>query len=173
MARDPFLRQLVRRNVVFLGSLVLRRDVFAESGGFDPRLRGAADWELILRLASRHAFAFLAGPPIAVYVLHPGGMSNDGDHMEQEFAAALVGLLERGHLSADDRIFVERALARQRFELAYQAYDRGAMALARRRFELCLQASGFAPRLYAYYAVSHMPAPIVRAARRLKARVGL
>ena len=34
--RGPFFRQLLRRNVVFLGSMVMRREVMDQVGPFDP-----------------------------------------------------------------------------------------------------------------------------------------
>ena len=47
LERVPFFRRMAERNPVFIGAVIMRREVFAASGGFDPRLRGAADWELV------------------------------------------------------------------------------------------------------------------------------
>lgn len=50
--RGPFFRQLLRRNVVFLGSVVMRREVMEQVGPFDSYPYGAEDWHFFLRLAA-------------------------------------------------------------------------------------------------------------------------
>ncbi|NYE18728.1 glycosyltransferase family 2 protein [Microbacterium immunditiarum] len=50
-----------RRTGILLGNLVMRRDRFAEVGGFDEGLRLAEDYDLILRLAQLGRFAFVPG----------------------------------------------------------------------------------------------------------------
>jgi hypothetical protein len=59
--RGLFFRQLVRKNFVFLGSLVLRREVVVQIGRFDSALSWAADWEFSLRLALRYEFSCCEG----------------------------------------------------------------------------------------------------------------
>ena len=97
-------------------------------------------------------------------------MSNDGDHMEEDFIKALDGLLARGQLDPGERVHVENALTRKRFGFAYQAYDRGDLGLARRRFAACLRQGPPSARTLTYYLASHLPSGLVRAGRTLKQR---
>ena len=49
--RGPLFRQLLRRNFVFLGSMVMRREFLDQVGRlFDPSIIRAEDWHFFLRL---------------------------------------------------------------------------------------------------------------------------
>ena len=167
LERRPFFKLLSRRNVVFLGSLILRREVVEQSGGFDPDLFGGEDWEFVMRLAARHEYAYCEGDPVAYYLQHPGGISRDLDQMEREFAKALRRVSRQPGLDAADLRWVQGQAARQEFEYAYRAYDRNDLAEARRRFGLCLKSSP-TPRNLGLWAASHLPAKILGTTRRFK-----
>jgi glycosyltransferase involved in cell wall biosynthesis len=166
LERGPFFRRLSRRNVVFLGSLVLRREVFAESKGFDRSLVGAADWEFFMRLASRVAFTCDRREPASYYLQSSSSMSKNQDHMELEFAGALRRVLAQP-LSVEDRRWIARRLAEQEFGYAYQLYDRGEWAVAREHFGLGLAARPDLKGL-AFWLASHLPPKVVGSARNWK-----
>jgi glycosyltransferase involved in cell wall biosynthesis len=168
--RGPFLHLLVRRNFVFLGSALFRRRVVERSGGFDSARFGGEDWEFVLRLASAHEFVFREGPPLARYQVHGGGISSDQDRMNREFAAALSGLLARGRLTPAERRFVRAEIARKRFDLGWEAYDRGDLVAARAQFASSLR-HGIGLRSIAYYLASHLPAGAIGRARAMKRRL--
>lgn len=44
------------------GSIIVRRDVFDEVGGFDERLKNGEDWEFCLRVALKYKVGFVAEP---------------------------------------------------------------------------------------------------------------
>jgi hypothetical protein len=167
LPRAKFVPLMIDRNQVFLGSTFVRRRALAGSGAFDPGLFGGEDYELCLRLAVRHAVAFLARP-LAVYEKHAGGLSANQDRMAREFALAMRAFLRLPELTADER---RRAGAAHRvlsFDYAYRAYDRGDTAEARRRFGAALRHAGLAPKALAYWLLTLFPAPLARAFRTLK-----
>lgn len=63
---------------ICVSTVMLRRDLFTELGGFDATVRIVEDWEFWLRIAERHTTkAFAAVPePSAVYRCVAGGMSS-------------------------------------------------------------------------------------------------
>ncbi len=65
LPEKPFTVGLAKRCLVNSCSGVLaRKSVLAEAGGFDAGLRGPDDWDLWMRLAVRHPFAYI---PEALY----------------------------------------------------------------------------------------------------------
>lgn len=167
LERRPLFRRMATRNPVFIGACLLRREVFATSGGFDPTLRGAADWDLWLRLAARATFGFMR-EPLAIYTRHLDNMSSNHDHMIGEFCQALRNAVNDPEVPADDRRYVRGRLRQQLFNHAYLAYDRGDVAEARRRFNHAIRAGDHRPRTLALAATCLLPAWAVRKLRRLK-----
>jgi glycosyltransferase involved in cell wall biosynthesis len=88
---EELLAGLRRRNLMPAGSsnVVVRSDLLAASGGFDPRLRHLADWDLWLRLAGLGRPACVPAPLVA-YRLHHGQATLDTTGMLAE-ARALEG----------------------------------------------------------------------------------
>ncbi len=73
---DPF-ESFLRGNVIGMHATVMyRRDVLEEAGGFDPRLRACEDYDLYLRISRLHPVAFTRDC-IAEYRIHDGNMSRD------------------------------------------------------------------------------------------------
>lgn len=171
LERGAFFRRMVERNPVFIGACVMRREAFAASGGFDPQLRGAADWELWLRMASRFTFGYMA-EPLAVYSRHLDNMSSDHDGMTREFCLALEGVLRKCDLPPGDRAAVRAGLRAHRFNYAYLAYDRGRVADARRRFWHAARGGDLRPRTLALAAACCLPAGVLARLRRLKQGAG-
>jgi glycosyltransferase involved in cell wall biosynthesis len=167
--RGPFFRRAAVRNPVFIGAAIMRREAFAAAGGFDPALRGAADWELWLRMAHRFTWGYMA-EPLAVYTRHLDNMSSDHEAMFGEFAQALRNVLAKCDLSAEDRRLIRKQLTAQLYGHAYWAYDRGDLALARRRFAQYLRMAGPKPGAMAYWLACRLPFNLANRARRLKHR---
>ena len=168
--REPFFRQLSRRNVMFLGSLLVRRQPFLDIGGFDEALRGAADWEFFMRLVLERTVAFSPGAPPSLYIKHDEGMSTDSDHMDRDFILALERIERRPSLPPHLKPHVAEQLRRHKFGFAYQAYDRRDFATARRRFLDAARSHGPVGRNLAYAAVSSCPPALVSLVRGARQR---
>ena len=92
--------------------MIVRREVFEKSGGFDPALGGHADLDLWLRLTGAGVRADFLPEKLAYYRLHGASMSRDQEHMRHtrrlalekavrahpvRAAAALSALQDLGH----------------------------------------------------------------------------
>jgi hypothetical protein len=141
--------------------------VFAEIGGFDAALCGAADWELWLRIASRFTYGYVHRP-LGVWTQHRSNMSGNHDAMGLDFCRALESVLRKCALSDDDRRYVSDQLRHHLFGHAYRAYDRGDFMEARRRFGQLLRQSGWQARAFVYWGVCAMPLNLAGGVRRLK-----
>jgi glycosyltransferase involved in cell wall biosynthesis len=165
-ARLPLFRQLVEWNAVFLGACVIRRAVFASTGGFDETYWGGEDWEIILRMAHAADFGFL-NEPLAVYTRHAGNVTNNQDKMVGGFGRALRNVLARCPLAPAERRHVRRFMHILMFEYAYRAYDRGDVATARHRFTAAVRAGDLRPMTLALALGCRLPVGVVRTLRRL------
>jgi hypothetical protein len=153
---------------VFLGSTFIRRSALDSIGPFDPALFGGEDYELCLRLAAKHAFAFL-DRPLARYEKHPGGISTNQERMSREFALAVRSMVRKpGWLTAEERRLVGQKYAQLAYWYGYRAYDRGDFAEARRRFAAGLHEGSFSLKTAAYWLACCLPGPAVRLIRRAK-----
>lgn len=167
LERVPFFRRMARRNAIFLGAMVMRRETFELAGRFDIELCGAADWELWLRMASNSTFGYWE-EPLAIYTRHDDNMSSHHDRMRAEFCLALEKVLRKcGHLAPSEREWVRECLKRQSFGLAWDAYDRGETTLARVRFARCVTLGGGA-KAAAYWLACCLPVGLVGRARGMK-----
>ena len=97
------LRVLLRRNVIHTMTVVLRRAVIDEVGGFDPAYPPCEDWDLWLRIAARHPI--VGDPERRVRVrVHEGGISSDPVVVYRQAArlveAAARRLAAEGHPDA-------------------------------------------------------------------------
>ncbi len=74
---DSLPGSILRYNAVPGGAsgVLARTELVRELGGFDPRLRILADWDLWIRLALRSPLATV-GRPLVAYVLHGANMTS-------------------------------------------------------------------------------------------------
>ncbi|MBX3466759.1 MAG: glycosyltransferase [Planctomycetes bacterium] len=77
----------------------VRRDVYAKLGGYDPRLRIAADYELMLRYLERARVSSTYLPEVLVR-MRVGGASNAPRNLLRKSAEDCLALLKNGYLSA-------------------------------------------------------------------------
>jgi len=130
------LRALLRRNVIHTMTVMLRRSVLDEVGGFDPEYPPCEDWDLWLRIAAAHPIVGDLERRVRVR-LHEGGISSDpvvvGRQATRLLDAAATRLRDAGHPDAGyarrqaARWYVKygRRIARDGdAEIAAEAFDR-------------------------------------------------
>ena len=69
------LERLALEQRIMTPSMVVRRDIYEQLGGFDDRLPCSEDWEMWVRIAAHHPIGYLPSP-LASYRMHPN--SNTG-----------------------------------------------------------------------------------------------
>lgn len=170
--RRPFFHRTIERNPVFISALIMRREAFERAGGFDPELRGAADWELWMRMAAQTTFACWT-QPLAIYLRHDDCMSYDAEHMGKEFWLALKKCLEKcPELTADERELLRGRLRQAHFVYGYHAYDRGHYREARGRFASMMGDCGFEARIALLWLLCALPFGLGRGLRKIKQALG-
>jgi glycosyltransferase involved in cell wall biosynthesis len=105
---------------VWSSTVLVRRDLVLEAGGFDPDLRVCEDWDLWLRL-SRLTPVIRVSQPLALYRQHPLGITRSP--MQVDYKRLVIGrALERwGLVGPDGR---SARLSDIRASLARTARDR-------------------------------------------------
>ncbi len=79
-------KDLLYRNFIPFSTITLRRDVFGALGGFDETIRSSEDWELLLRLATRHRVVFV-NECLACYRVRSGSKTMDVEAKERAIRA--------------------------------------------------------------------------------------
>jgi glycosyltransferase involved in cell wall biosynthesis len=64
-----FLKKIAYRQHIFTPSIIVKRAVYENLGGFDDRLQWCEDWEMWARISKDYDFAFLP-KPLACYRVH-------------------------------------------------------------------------------------------------------
>jgi glycosyltransferase involved in cell wall biosynthesis len=171
--RRPLLLQLSTRNVMFLGSMLFRREAFARLGGFDSALCGAADWDIFMKAVVSTRVAYSEGVPVSLYYKHDQAMSTNSDHMEEDFINALISVRTRCTLDPAEGAHIDRRIREHVFGWAYRAYDLGQFALVRQRLKLARRAGQMGPREVAFILATYLPPRVIGALRRTRHRLGV
>ncbi len=128
--RELTVRDFCLRNQPLSSSVVLKRRVFDECGGFDPTLRSSEDRDMWIRLtAGGHRF-FLLGEPHAFIRRHPKNMSKNAVRMKQNSQRVLTRAWQRGAVARLALPFWLRALAIHFSLVAWTHFDDGLRARA-------------------------------------------
>lgn len=94
---DVFLPLLLAGNFITMSSVMLRRDLFEQMGGFCEALGGTEDWDLWLRIAECHLVHWCP-EPLVYYRFHSAGMSRNHRLMrrQRQLVVARALTLNRG-----------------------------------------------------------------------------
>jgi glycosyltransferase involved in cell wall biosynthesis len=126
---DVFVDLLLLGNHITLSSVMVRREVFLELGGFTETLKNAEDWEMWIRVAAGHRIE-ACPEPLVRYRLHASSKSMNPENMRIARVAVTESALssERGRgLPAMTRRRIRAATARTN---GSDAARRGATQLA-------------------------------------------
>jgi glycosyltransferase involved in cell wall biosynthesis len=121
-AEGHIFESLLQGNFIPIETLVMRRDLFRELGGFRTDYTLLEDYELCLR-AARRSPAALTRRPLARYRVHGRNVTYDMEGILREYVRALeeVSALD---LTASERAQAGAALRRRHAELAWYALRR-------------------------------------------------
>jgi hypothetical protein len=170
--RAAFFQALIDQSPLTVGNNLLRREMFARSGGFHPPLRRSEDREFWLRVAPHTTFAFWDEPFMLNTIHDCDRLVTNIDQMNASFASALEHVIEVGSgLSTGERRMLRRRHRDTLFSYAYQAYDRGEYREAAGRFGQLLRRYVRPGMPWLYWSLCQLPTPIIRGVRQLKQRV--
>jgi hypothetical protein len=133
---DDWLRSLAAGMRLATPAIVIRREVFEQIGGFDPRIRGGEDWEMYVRVATRYAVWF-EPDPLAVYrYARPGSLTGEAvgttvlvDDMLR--ASDVIATYLPSYLPPRE---AEQVLDEARRQYARWSFESGAKLLAARKW---------------------------------------
>ena len=153
-------------------TVMARRDVVAEVGGFDERRElHVEDWDLWLRIAARYSVGYL---PTALAVHRPGGsMSSEvektyrGQQLVIGKSAPLCQAACPNHAAAPDDCIRQREL-RLYSELGYERFWSGRLVDARAAYRRALQLEPTNARARLYHAVTFVGQRWLNQIRRLR-----
>lgn len=94
---DIFVELMREGNFITNTSVMMRRELFEQMGGFYTGLNGTEDWDLWIRIAERHPIGFIP-EPLVRYRFHAGGISRNFTRMGRERTMVITRslALERG-----------------------------------------------------------------------------
>ena len=156
------LGQLLFSNFVGTPTLLVRRTLLDEVGGFDERLKRFQDWDLVIRLAGVAQFRLVDEPLVVAYDT-PGNISSDSAAGTE----ALRMILE-SHQDAYRRY--PPAMAHILTHLGHLACMSGDSAEARRRFRQTLRIRPYSLTIWAYLLLSLFSGRAYRIARAARSR---
>lgn len=81
MAEGDLLEPLLLDNFIVVSSVMIRRSVIREMGGFDTSLPSVEDWDLWLKLSALGVRFAAVREPVTMYQWRPGSMSKNYDLM--------------------------------------------------------------------------------------------
>jgi cellulose synthase/poly-beta-1,6-N-acetylglucosamine synthase-like glycosyltransferase len=170
-AVEPFYRLMLRRNAVFTGAIVLRREAVLSHGMFDETVWWAEDWEVWLRMMWKVRLAFWH-EPMAIYTKHAEAATTDEDRMVKAWCDALrANCRKMPDVSAPAAAIRRATLRYHLFHRGYLAFLKGNYQGARQRFSEALRHGGFSLRVAALWLACLMPPPLIAGLRKAKASV--
>jgi glycosyltransferase involved in cell wall biosynthesis len=123
---------LFMRNFVVTSSVVMRRRLFEEAGGFEESLASSEDYDLWLRLAERHEAIYVDGV-LGSYRTNGQGLSRNFVRMYETERVVIDRALARRARPELARLLPER-LGKFHFEFGYDYFVHARFGEARREF---------------------------------------
>jgi len=122
------LERLAQEQRIMTPSIVVRRAVYEELGGFDSRLICSEDWEMWVRIAARYPIWYEV-EPLALYRMH--AHSNTGRHVgtaeDMRYTGAAIEMFK--HYLPEDR--ADRLTRQAKETYAHSAINAASVLLSR------------------------------------------
>lgn len=163
------VRELLAANFIPTGTVLVRRDVLVEVGGFNPYLRYGEDLELWCRIAARYPIACL--PRVLMWRgRHAANLSGRALPLLRELARVGEVIRGWGHGVLEVQgVDLDRWAAERHTDLGYALFVRGRLPEARSVLWRTLRTKA-SRRAGRYLVLSWLPRPVVAALRRVTGR---
>ena len=123
-------RLRIRNPNIVPSSVIVRRDAFDKTPGFDPALRGSEDWDFAIAMLDVGPF-FVIEEPLTLYRAASTGLSGDADRMFQETHKMLARRLLAGMSGPERWIWRRRILSYHALTAGLNAREAGNTAKER------------------------------------------
>ncbi|MBI5149416.1 MAG: glycosyltransferase [Candidatus Omnitrophica bacterium] len=154
-------------NFIFTPTVLVRRDVLREVGGFDENLQIAEDYDLWLRIARRYPIHYIDRPLVTRRRI--GGNITDD---KQTYIKSCIRLREKlleVHKEEPGRCrIIEGQLKRDRYNLGYVLFDAMNFKESRKFFFQTLVYPDYFLNALFYIIVTLLPAGIIKFLRQVK-----
>ncbi|MDD2499240.1 MAG: glycosyltransferase [Geobacter sp.] len=134
--RGDIYHQLLIRNRMTGGSVVVSRTALEHVGLFDESLQAAENWDLWIRIAQNFKVNYV-NQPLVQYLKHPGNMSSNSDRMSQSAWTLLQKHLPSSAARGELRQTWKQAYANFHYNQAVMYFSAGKYRLARSSFIAC------------------------------------
>jgi hypothetical protein len=164
------LARLARKNFIPTSSVLVRRQVMMELGGFNTGIRFSEDQEFWCRIAARYPVACL--PEVqTLYRRHGANAVAQTEKMLQGSIQTMRSLRERcGDALRSEGCDPDRLVAEQLAALGYFHFDRGCHDAAIKAYRQSLAEKPTAGAFF-YFLAAHLPPRAMRLARGIKQAV--
>jgi glycosyltransferase involved in cell wall biosynthesis len=123
MPEGDVSKRLIFENQFCPSTVMARRQIIDEAGGFNPDLRAIEDWDLWLRIAEKGLWTRGVWEPQLRYRVWTGNMSKDSEKMTRYMIATFESALTRSHPPGRRRDYLKalnHARANREFALGRQ-----------------------------------------------------
>jgi glycosyltransferase involved in cell wall biosynthesis len=158
---------LLRENFISTSSVLLRKDLLAHTGLFKPKLIGAQDFDLWLRLARRTQFACVREPLVFMRA-HRGNITGSRQYPYHVARLWAEVLQEHSDSKATDLTYMRSRYGKSLYDAGRHAVRLLDVAMARHHFALAWKARYSPAHVVFWYAVTRMPHWLMSWLLRLK-----
>jgi len=145
------LSKLIVDNFIGTSTVMVRREVFLEVGGFDDSLRALQDWDLWLRIANHYEIAYLP-EPLVQYRVRPSSTSRSPRKTKPYHMELIQRIFAREGVGASMQHLKRRTLAQSYGVLSIIAEDSGDPWFA---FSCALRSAWYSPKdLYRWKCIA-------------------
>ncbi len=134
--RGDIHRQLLIRNRMTGGTVVVTRQALERVGLFDETLQAAENWDLWIRIAQEFQVDYV-NRPLVNYLRHPGNLSGDPERMSQAVRSILKKHLASARHSKEAVSVYHEAHALFHYNLGVSRFSAERYLQAMRAFLLC------------------------------------
>jgi glycosyltransferase involved in cell wall biosynthesis len=161
---------LLKINFIPTGTVLARRDILSEAGGFPEDIRYGEDLELWVRIAAQHAIACLP-EVLMLRRQHGENSTRDTESLLRDLIRVMLSLRSWGADKLGDQgVNPDLLVARAWGNLGYWQFDTGSLVAAREAFRHSLKEK-VTLRALLYGLLSLMPAGLVYGLRDIKQRI--
>lgn len=150
MLSGDIYRDLLWENFIFTPTVIVKKEILDETGGFDESLRICEDYKMWLKIAKRHKIGFV-DEPLVIRRRFGANVTDNRLLYAQSRMKLLKELLDENRDNAAHRKIIERQLSGLYFDLGYWFWKDNNFSEARECFSRSIWSGNRALKSIAYY----------------------